>query len=161
MKYILIIFYIIFSSWTHAQNNLIINKQLKSEFRHYNYPSGAKFTIYKGEGSFQDNFGNYGNASCMGNIFTYTTNKVDLYVMCETVDQNNNKFYEKSIRKSEELNEGIGVTTIIEGTGPWQSLSGVKCNFAIKYKDNFGFVLSKCPLTAGQKNIMNESFFTK
>ena len=72
-------------------------------------------------------------------------------LFCETIDQNDNKFIEKSIRKSDEMEAGVGKTTILEGTGVWKYMANTQCNFAIKYKDELGFILSKCPIDNKQK----------
>tara|TARA_B100001121_G_C18489753_1_gene526685 strand:+ start:124 stop:606 length:483 start_codon:yes stop_codon:yes gene_type:complete len=144
------IFFFTFNCWSD-NDYLVVQKQLKSDVKNYELPSGAQYSLYIGKGTFQDNFGNYGKTSCMGRILTDNKKNVNLSVMCQTIDQNNFVYYEDGYRKSQEMEAGAGKSNIIEGTGPWKSLIDVKCNFAIKYKDEIGFVLVKCPISKNQK----------
>ena len=65
-----------------------------------------KFSAYKSEGMWDDNNGDYGNEKCSGYL-KQKNKKVELEIFCETINQNNEKFWNSRIRKSDK-GGGIG-----------------------------------------------------
>lgn len=153
MKFILIIIFNIIS-FEIFSDDLIQNAHISFSMKTFELPSGATISSYRNQGTFTDNYGNYGKTACLGTIKKSKKEEVSLNVVCEAIDQNDNKFWVQNERNSEELDVGSGISTIIAGTGPYKNLVGVKGIFAIKYKNDIGFVLTKYTLDLKQKKVL-------
>ena len=155
MKYILIIF-LNLSVYKLLSNDLIQNSHISYSMKTFELPNGTTISSYRNKGTFTDNYGNYGRIECLGTIKKNQDNKVNLNVVCESTDQNDNKTWVQNERNSEELNVGSGISTIIAGTGPYKKLIGIKGVFAIKYKNDIGYVLTKYRLDQKQKKSLSK-----
>ena len=52
-------------------------------------------------------------------------------------------------RNSKSYNAGIGKSVIIDATGRFKKLKGIKCIYAVTKYDNSSFVKEKCDLPEG------------
>ena len=101
-----------------------------------------KFSAYTSEGMWDDSNGDYGNEKCSGYI-RQQNKKVELEIICETVNQNNEKFWNSRIRKSDQ-GGGIGKMTIINGTGKYKNFIGLECPYGVNYKKQYAWFRAKC-----------------
>ena len=101
-----------------------------------------KFSAYTSEGMWDDSNGDYGNEKCSGYI-RQQSKKVELEIICETVNQNNEKFWNSRIRKSDQ-GGGIGKMTIINGTGKYRNFIGLECPYGVNYKKQYAWFRAKC-----------------
>ena len=72
----------------------------------FNLGNSSTFSSFTVNGSWTDNYGNYGFNKCMGTI-NKNLNNVELYFMCEREDKNGYKIWTISKRKSETKNSGV------------------------------------------------------
>ncbi len=95
---------------------------------------GNNFTrsLIKNESTFTDNRGNYGISTCLGTL-EKKINNIEFNLKCESIDQNNEKYFTKVYRGNEEEEAGIGIVEFIGGEGFYKSLIGIKCKYAIRY----------------------------
>ena len=106
-----------------------------------------KFSSFTANGSWTDNYGNYGFNRCMGIIYK-NPNNVDLYFMCEMEDKNGYKIWLVSKRNSETQSSGVGSYEIVNTTIPNKELFiGKKCTYAVKYLKETNFTKSKCKIS--------------
>ena len=110
-------------------------------------PNKKKFTLYENKGSWTNNYGNYGTFFCYGSIQSVTNSYEALLVICEHLDNDDEKYWILYERSNEGNEGGTGKASFIEGSGKWQKLTGRKCIFATKYKGLNGFSKEKCKLT--------------
>jgi len=89
-----------------------------------------------------DSNGDYGNEKCSGYV-KQQNKKVELEIFCETVNQNNEKFWNSRIRKSDK-GGGIGKMTIINGTGKYKDYIGLECPYGVNYKKQHAWFRAKC-----------------
>ena len=136
---------------------LISNSHLKVALKTYALPDGSKFSIYQGEGTWTDNYGNYGTNTCRGVVKTDDLNKIDLEIMCEGSDKNDYKNWSMTKRVSDNFEQGVGVNEYIEGTGVWKRLKGLKCTYATSYKNNVSFTLEKCKISEEQHKFLSSN----
>ena len=107
----------------------------------------SKFSSFTVNGSWTDNYGNYGFNKCMG-IINKNLNNVELYLMCEREDKNGYKIWTISKRKSETKSSGVGSFEIVDATIPKKQLFiGKKCTYAVKYLKETNFYKSKCKIS--------------
>ena len=107
----------------------------------------SKFSSFTVNGSWTDNFGNYGFNKCMG-IINKNLKNVELYFMCEREDKNGFKIWSINKRKSGIQNSGVGSFEIVDATIPKKELFiGKKCTYAVKYLKETNFYKSKCKIS--------------
>ena len=118
----------------------VINNQIK-------IPGHLNYATYQLEGSWTDNYGNYGFNKCMG-IINKNYDNVELYFMCEREDKNGFKIWSINKRKSGLKNSGVGFFEIVDATIPKKELFiGKKCTYAVKYLKETTFYKSKCKIS--------------
>ena len=112
----------------------------------FTYSNKSTYSIYKGEGSWTNNLGDYGHIKCMGPI-EKDSNYFRLNHICEYINQNNEKMWHRVNREgNQDADAGVGKSMIIDATGKYKKYVGSECPYAIKYLDNKNFSKSKCKL---------------
>ena len=113
----------------------------------FDLENSSTFSSFTVNGSWTDNYGNYGFNKCMG-IINKNLNNVELYLMCEREDKNGYKIWTISKRKSETKSSGVGSFEIVDATIPKKQLFiGKKCTYAVKYLKETNFYKSKCKIS--------------
>ena len=112
----------------------------------FTYSNKSTYSMYKGEGSWTNNLGDYGHIKCMGPI-EKDFNYFKLNHICEYINQNNEKMWHRVNREgNQDADAGVGKSVIIDATGKYKKYIGSECPYAIKYLDNKNFSKSKCKL---------------
>ena len=107
-----------------------------------NISNNHKFSSYTSQGMWDDSNGDYGSERCSGYV-KQINKKVDLEVYCETINQNNEIFWNSRIRRSDK-GGGIGEMTILNATGKYKNLIGLSRPYGITYKDDYAWFRAKC-----------------
>ena len=150
MKFLIVLISIITNSLFAVDNGkyyLSIEVIGKSKSKKMQLDNGTVYLLYENSGGYTDNFGNYGNSHCYGKIKTKKSVALNFKIICETVDQNGNKFWGEFTRSETEMAAGVGKAVIVDGTGIYKNLINTKCVFSTRYLDQSYFSLSKCKLT--------------
>ena len=142
MKCIKIIFIFLFSIGNIIAQDYIYEAYGISKLNSIEITNNFKFSAYTSEGMWDDSNGDYGNEKCSGYI-RQQNKKVELEIICETVNQNNEKFWNSRIRKSDQ-GGGIGKMTIINGTGKYKNFIGLECPYGVNYKKQYAWFRAKC-----------------
>ena len=125
----------------------IVTGSDKTETKTFELENKSKFSSFTVNGSWTDNFGNYGFNKCMG-IINKDLKNVELYFMCEREDKNGFKIWSINRRKSGIQNSGVGSFEIVDATIPKKELFiGKKCTYAVKYLKETNFYKSKCKIS--------------
>ena len=114
--------------------------------------NNSKVVLYKTEGNFKTELDLYGSTDCLG-VFKKINNAADLDLTCEFVDQYNNNMWATLLRKTEDIDAGVGRMLIIGGTGRWKYLKGTSCKYAVTLYKSIWFTSTICKV--------NEDNFTK
>ena len=122
------------------------------EYEVMQFENNGKVVLYKTEGNFKTDLDLYGSADCLG-VFKKINNAADLDLTCEFVDQYNNKMWATLLRKTEDIDAGVGRMLIIGGTGRWRYLTGTSCKYAVTLNKSIWFTSTICKV--------NEDKFTK
>ena len=107
-----------------------------------NISSNHKFSSYTSQGMWDDSNGDFGSEKCSGYV-KQIYKKVELEVYCETINQNNEIFWNSRIRRSDK-GGGIGEMTILNATGKYKNLIGLSCPYGITYKGDYAWFRAKC-----------------
>ena len=149
MKFFLTISFSLFIFSANAEDNkeYIVTGSDITETKTFELENKSKFSSFTVNGSWTDNFGNYGFNKCMG-IINKNLKNVELYFMCEREDKNGYKIWTISKRKSETQSSGVGSFEIVNATIPKKELFiGKKCTYAVKYLKETNFNKSKCKIS--------------
>ena len=149
MKYFLTISFSLFIFSANAEDNkeYIVTGSDITETKTFELENKSKFSSFTVNGSWTDNFGNYGFNKCMG-IINKNLKNVELYFMCEREDKNGFKIWSINKRKSGIQNSGVGTFEIVDATIPKKELFiGKKCTYAVKYLKETNFYKSKCKVS--------------
>ena len=144
-RFIFSILSLIFTFSLNAKE-MVIQTTASYKLETFTYSNNSTYSIYKGEGSWTNNLGDYGHIRCMGPI----EKKSDFFKLdhiCEYINQNNEKMWHRVNREgNQEADAGVGKGVIFDATGKYRKFIGVECPYAIKYLDNKNFSIQKCKL---------------
>ena len=149
MKFFFTISFSLFIFSANAEDNkeYIVTGSDITETKTFELENKSKFSSFTVNGSWTDNFGNYGFNKCMG-IINKNLKNVELYFMCEREDKNGFKIWSINKRKSGIQNSGVGTFEIVDATIPKKELFiGKKCTYAVKYLKETNFYKSKCKVS--------------
>ena len=149
MKFFLTISFSLFIFSANAEDNkeYIVTGSDTTETKTFELENKSKFSSFTVNGSWTDNFGNYGFNKCMG-IINKNLKNVEPYFMCEREDKNGFKIWSINKRKSVIQNSGVGSYEIVDATIPKKELFiGKKCTYAVKYLKETNFYKSKCKIS--------------
>ena len=150
MKYFLILFIIIFVNAGNTEENIKELKDWTFEYSGFvklntiNFPNIGKVIQITNNFTWKDSLGNYGKGVCYGTVESSSEEGDNLKYFCEMNDQDDESFFTKGERLSDEVEAGVGTQNIIDGTGKWKTFIGSKCTYGIKYKDDVVFASQKC-----------------
>ncbi len=150
MKNLAKIFIVLFFSYSLNAENMkeyIVTGSDVTKTKSFDLGNKNTFSSFTVNGSWTDNYGNYGFNKCMG-IINKNYDNVELYFMCEREDKNGYKIWTISKRKSETQTSGVGSFEIVNATIPKKELFiGKKCTYAVKYLKETNFYKSKCKIS--------------
>ena len=127
-----------------------------TETKTFELENKSQFSSFTVNGSWTDNFGNYGFNKCMG-IINKNFKNVEFYFMCEREDKNGFKIWSINKRKSGSQNSGVGSFEIVDATIPKKELFiGKKCTYAVKYLKETNFYKSKCKISEELSNVFEK-----
>ena len=142
---IFLILIFVFSFSLNAKE-MVIQTTTSYILEKFTYSNKSTYSIYKGEGSWTNNLGDYGHIKCMGPI-EKDSNYFKLNHICEYINQNNEKMWHRVNREgNQDADAGVGKSIIFDATGKYKKYVGSECPYAIKYLDNKNFSKSKCKL---------------
>ena len=144
MKYYRVILMVLFSIGNVNAKEYIFEVYGVSKLSTIEISESFKFSAYTSEGMWDDSNGDYGNEKCSGYL-KQQNKKVELEIFCETINQNNEMFWNSRVRKSDK-GGGIGKMTIINGTGKYKDIVGLECPYGVNYKKQYGWFRAKCKL---------------
>ena len=144
-RFIFLILIFVFSFSLNAKE-MVIQTTTSYVLEKFTYSNESTYSIYKGEGSWTNNLGDYGHIKCMGPI-EKDTNYFKLNHICEYINQNDEKMWHRVNREgNQDADAGVGKSIIFDATGKYKKYVGSECPYAIKYLDNKNFSKSKCKI---------------
>ena len=144
-RFIFLILIFVYSFSLNAKE-MVIQTTTSYVLEKFTYSNESTYSIYKGEGSWTNNLGDYGHIKCMGPI-EKDTNYFKLNHICEYINQNDEKMWHRVNREgNQDADAGVGKSIIFDATGKYKKYVGSECPYAIKYLDNKNFSKSKCKM---------------
>ena len=148
MKKIILIFTVIFvSSGNVSAKDYILEQQGKRILvKEHIYSETDNLKVFKLEGTFKDNAGNFGEANSIVNVITINNIVEKLEASNELIYNGNIKAFNTAKRANNELKQGVGKWYFTYANKSISAIINSECIYSIRYyKDNF-LTLAKCDI---------------
>ena len=148
MKKIILIFAVVFvSSGNVSAKDYILEQQGKRILvKEHIYSETDNLKVFKLEGTFKDNAGNFGEANSIVNVITVNNIVEKLEASNELIYNGNIKAFNTAKRANNELKQGVGKWYFTYATKSISAIINSECIYSIRYyKDNF-LTLAKCDI---------------
>ncbi len=156
MKFLItLILFIIFN--TAKAEDYIIQFQAKvKNLKEFSISKSEKFRSYELEGTFTDNFGNYGKSSSLIVSDIINGKILRLEGTNETIYSNNEKIYSKVFREKSDIDAGIADMKIVGATNKLKPLIGTSCIISVRYFEDAIFGIQKCKLSQKKSKLLKK-----
>ena len=147
MKNLLIFLLFILSGFVFGTDYIIQFQAKVKNLKEFNISKSEKFRSYQHEGTFTDNFGNYGKSNTI--IISDIKDEMILRLdgTSETIFSNNEKIYGKVVRTKSDIDAGIANIKIIGASDKLKPLIGSICIISVRYFEDAVFGIQKCKLS--------------
>ena len=148
-KLILILAIINLNSLNIKAKDYVIESQGKRILvKEHIYSEKDSFSIFKLEGTFKDNAGNFGEYNSIVNVKILNDVVESLEASNEFFYNKNTKAYNIAIRANNELTQGVGKWNFTYASKNISAIINSECLYSIRYyKDSF-LTLAKCNIPA-------------
>ena len=137
-----------FLTFSLCSKEYLINFQAKVvSSESHNYTKDSNFNLIKLDGSFTDNFGNYGNWNALASYEISNNLIKQHFFSAEIIYQNESKMYVQGSRNSKEFEQGTGTFTVNATSKELEELLGIKCIYAINFFKSTSFTNTKCKIS--------------
>ena len=157
MKFLLIILFsaIILIAKT---DDYIIEFQAKvKNLRVFEISKSEQFRAYDLEGTFTDNYGNYGKSSVIVISDIRNGKLLRLDATSENIYSNNEKLYLRGVREKSDIDAGIAYNIVIGASKKFIPLIGMKCTTSVRYFDDAIFGIQKCNINEEMKKVLKST----
>ena len=147
-KIIIIIFAILINfGYVNAKDFILEAQGKRTLIKEHIYSKKDNLKIYKLEGTFKDNAGNFGEFNSIPYVKTVNNVIEKLEASNEFFFNENVKAYNMAIRANKELEQGVGKWYFTYASKGINAIINSECIYSIRYyKDNF-LTLAKCNIT--------------
>ena len=147
------IFFLINYSISSAEDYVIQFQAKVKNLIEYSISETKQFRSYDLEGTFTDNYGNYGKFNAVTISDVEKGKLIRLDFTGENIYSNNEKIYFRGIRKKSDIDAGIAYNLIIGSSKKFKQLVGTKCTTSVRYFDDAIFGINKCKLSEKSINL--------
>ena len=148
MKKLILILVVLFVSFENVSaKDYILEQQGKRILvKEHVYSETDNLKVFKLEGTFKDNAGNFGEANSIVNVITVNNIVEKLEASNELIYNGNIKAYNTAKRANNELKQGVGKWYFTYANKSISAIINSECIYSIRYyKDNF-LTLAKCDI---------------
>ena len=144
MRLLIIILFFLVIGIAKTENYILEFQAKVKNLRTLNISNIEQFRSYDLEGTFTDNYGNYGKTSVIIISDIKNGKLVRLDATSQNIYSNNEKIYMRSVRKKSDIDAGIAYNIVIGASKNLSPLIGMKCTTSVRYFDDAIFGLQKC-----------------
>ena len=148
MKKLILIIAVLFVSWGNviAKDYILEQQGKRILVKEHIYSETDNLKVFKLEGTFKDNAGNFGEANSIVNVITINNIVEKLEASNEMIYNENIKAYNTAKRANNELKQGVGKWYFTYASKSINAITNSECIYSIRYyKDNF-LTLAKCDI---------------
>ena len=110
-------------------------------------PDGTHYRSFEVQGGATYNIGKYARSSCSGNRVDKKGELVELSNLCEIEFDDGYKIWTQLKRSDSDVDAGVGVSIILDGTGPYKKLKGTECLYAVSFLKEMVFYKERCSIS--------------
>ena len=148
MKKLMLILIVLFVSFenVNAKNYILEQQGKRILVKEHIYSETDNLKVFKLEGTFKDNAGNFGEANSIVNVITVNNIVEKLEASNELIYNGNIKAFNTAKRANNELKQGVGKWYFTYANKSISAIINSECIYSIRYyKDNF-LTLAKCDI---------------
>ena len=148
MKKLILILATLLVSWGSviAKDYILEQQGKRILVKEHIYSETDNLKVFKLEGTFKDNAGNFGEANSIVNVITINNIVEKLEASNELIYNQNIKAYNTAKRANNELKQGVGKWYFTYANKSISAIINSECIYSIRYyKDNF-LTLAKCDI---------------
>tara|TARA_Y100001935_G_C17077880_1_gene394819 strand:+ start:150 stop:635 length:486 start_codon:yes stop_codon:yes gene_type:complete len=130
-----------------AKDYILEQQGKRTLVKEHIYSETDNLKIFKLEGTFKDNAGNFGEANSIVNVITINNIVEKLEASNELIYNENIKAYNTAKRANNELKQGVGKWYFTYASKSINAIINSECLYSIRYyNDNF-LTLAKCDIS--------------
>ena len=140
---------VLFVSWGNviAKDYILEQQGKRILVKEHIYSKTDSLKVFKLEGTFKDNAGNFGEANSIVNVITINNVVEKLEASNELIYNENIKAYNTAKRANNELKQGVGKWHFTHASKNIAAIINSECIYSIRYyKDKF-LTLAKCDIS--------------
>ena len=146
-KFILILVALLVSLGNVIAKDYILEQQGKRILvKEHIYSKTDNLKVFKLEGTFKDNAGNFGEANSIVNVITINNVVEKLEASNELIYNKNIKAYNTAKRANNELKQGVGKWYFTYASKNIAAIINSECIYSIRYYKNNFLTLAKCDI---------------
>ncbi len=144
MRFLIVILFLTVIGIAKIEDYILEFQAKVKNLRTFNISDSEQFRSYDLEGTFTDNYGNYGKTSAIIISDIKNGKLVRLDATNENIYSNNEKTYMRGVREKSDIDAGIAYNIVIGASKNLSPLIGMKCTTSVRYFDDAIFGLQKC-----------------
>ena len=156
MKFLIALILCIVFNTAKAEDYIIQFQAKVKNLKEFSISKSEKFRSYELEGTFTDNFGNYGKSSALIVSDIINGKILRLEGTNETIYSNNEKIYSKVFREKSDIDAGIADMKIVGATNKLKPLIGTSCIISVRYFEDAIFGIQKCKLSQKKSKLLKK-----
>ena len=148
MKKIILILVVLFVSIENvsAKDYIIEQQGKRTLVKEHIYSETDNLKVFKLEGTFKDNAGNFGETNSIVNVITINNIVEKLEASNELIYNENIKAYNTAKRANNELKQGVGKWYYTYASKSINAIINSECLYSIRYYNNNFLTLAKCDI---------------
>ena len=157
MKLILVILFSTIIAIAQADDYILEFQAKVKNLRIFDISKSEQFRSYDLEGTFTDNYGNYGKSSVIVISDISNGKLLRLDATSENIYSNNEKLYMRGVREKSDVDAGIAYNIVIGASKNFIPLIGMKCTTSVRYFDDAIFGIQKCNTNEEMKKVLKNT----
>ena len=157
MKFILVILFLTVICTARADDYILEFQAKVKNLRVFEISKSEQFRSYDLEGTFTDNYGNYGKSSVIVISDIRDGKLLRLDATSENIDSNKEKIYMRGVREKSDVDAGIAYNIVIGASKNFIPLIGMKCTTSVRYFDDAIFGIQKCNINEEMKKVLKST----
>ena len=157
MRFIIVILFFLVITIVKTEDYILEFQAKVKNLRTFNISNSEQFRSYDLEGTFTDNYGNYGKRSVIIISDIKNGRLLRLDATSQNIYSNNEKIYMRSVREKSDIDAGIAYNIVIGASKNFTPLIGMKCTTSVRYFDDAIFGLQKCNTNKGMIKVLKNT----
>ena len=157
MKFLLTILFLTVICIAKTDDYILEFQAKVKNLKVFDISKSEQFRSYDLEGTFTDNYGNYGKSSVIVISDIRDKKILRLDATSENIYSHNEKLYMRGVREKSDVDAGIAYNIVIGASKNFTPLIGMKCTTSVRYFDDAIFGIQKCNISEEMKKVLKNT----